>query len=192
MNATSNITLIPYKEIPLDRYDCHTTGKVSLSLSPFSCGYHMHFYCVFFVVLSSACASLSNISQYLNFALSDFTVQPTDCSYSSGCNGIQCSVGQSQGMLSFSLQPCDLPPSVTGTATFSNGTDMFDKSIVNHQVIPWNLFSEGINFNITLLHFNSSVLGFEVIYITSKNFRQDFKKFFSFFLYIFPSLSHHS
>ena len=121
-------------------------------------------YCLFFssAELSGACSALSNISQYMNVALSNFTAQPTDCNYTDACNEIKCFVGNSRSTLSFLLQPCDIPPTVRGAASFENGTVIFNRTIENHQVIPWTLFSPSNYLNVTLLHYNSSVVGLEV------------------------------
>ena len=142
--------------------------------------------------LSGACAALSNISQYMNVVLGNLTAQPADCSYTSQCSSVQCSLGMTTDALTFALQPCNLPPSVAAVVKSVNDAEvMFNGTITNQQSFLWSLFSQDASVTISLYHYNSSVIGLEVKStsdISSYNANDNFDIILFLLLVLLPTL----
>ena len=115
------------------------------------------------VAVPKTCAMMNNISQYINFALSNITHKPADCSSSQDCSMLQCRVGYAHSALEFSLDPCALPPSLHSTVTNANGTVVYDNILLtSSQELAWDISTTVLHLNVTVQHYNASTVALKV------------------------------
>lgn len=108
------------------------------------------------------CEAMFNISQYMNYAISDVTGMSADCVPAKMCQEVACSVGQRQSSLTLTILNCEVPQLVQAQARNPAGVITARSTSSDRQSLIWDVGSQQLNVNISLQHPGLDTLGFQV------------------------------
>ncbi len=113
--------------------------------------------------MQESCEVMRNVSQYLNFAISNITADATDCTVSSACDGLTCRVGAGKSSLAVSVSRCSIPPALRAVLTSPNGTVVVNQTIADSETLSWDAEFAMFDVNVVVQHPDANHIGIQVM-----------------------------